>query len=303
MKVSVLIPVYNGARNLRECLDSILAQRFADMEILVSDDASADESLSVVEQYAAKEPRLRWWKNSSRLGLTGNFNRCLQAARGDYVKFVLQDDKLMSPDTITRMTAQLDDNPGVSLVASATVLMDEQSRTTGYRSHFRAGVTPGTQAIRRCLEEPGNLIGEPTVVMFRREDAGRGFDERFRQLVDYEMWIHLLGRGNFAYFAEYLCAFRRHPRQATETNRHEVPDGYEEMMLLSGCVGQPWFKDVVTPRLLFANVHWHRKRPDNDVLQNLRRQLGGLRYGLGWLNHKLIRPLKRRRGQATAGPK
>ena len=69
MKVSVLVPVYNGEAFLAECLESVLAQDFADMEILIADDASTDGSAAMVERYAAKDSRIRWWKNPDNLGL------------------------------------------------------------------------------------------------------------------------------------------------------------------------------------------------------------------------------------------
>ena len=63
VKVSVLVPVYNGEKFLPECLDSILAQEDVGMEILLADDGSTDGSMAVLETYAARDPRIRWWKN------------------------------------------------------------------------------------------------------------------------------------------------------------------------------------------------------------------------------------------------
>ncbi len=91
-KVSVLVPVYNGEKYLAECLDSVLAQDFANMEILIADDGSTDGSRELIRHYAEKDSRIRWWRNPANLGLAGNFNACLRAARNDYIKYVLQDD-------------------------------------------------------------------------------------------------------------------------------------------------------------------------------------------------------------------
>ena len=102
-KVSVLIPVYNGGRHLAECLDSILAQNFQDLEILIADDGSSDNSAEIIKTFAARDVRIRWWKNPRNLGLAGNSNACLHEARGEYVKFVHQDDKLLSSSAILLM--------------------------------------------------------------------------------------------------------------------------------------------------------------------------------------------------------
>jgi hypothetical protein len=81
----------------------------------------------------------------------------------------------------------------------------------------RAEVVPGVEAIRRCLTA-GNRIGEPSAVLFRRRDAARGFDTSYRQLIDLEMWFHLLRKGDFAFVPEPLCRFRWHPGSETSRN-------------------------------------------------------------------------------------
>ena len=219
MKVSVLVPVCNGEAFLAECLESILAQDFADMEILIADDASTDGSVALVERYAARDSRIRWWKNPDNLGLARNFNSCLRAAKGEYIKYVLQDDKLISPLAIRKMAEVLDHHPEVSLVSSASQVLDGHSQVIEVRKYFKPGVMEGRQVIVRCLERLTNMIGEPSVVMFRREQAARGYNEQFQQLLDLDLWFHLLEQGRFAYVAEPLCAFRRHAAQQSEINR------------------------------------------------------------------------------------
>src|SRR5579884_4023286 len=115
MTVSVLVPVFNGEGHLVQCLESILAQDFPDLEILVADDGSSDGSLEIIRHFAAREPRLHWWKNPRNFGLTANANVCLRAAKGEYVKFVHQDDKLLSPSAIRKLVAALDAHPSATL--------------------------------------------------------------------------------------------------------------------------------------------------------------------------------------------
>src|ERR1017187_1981378 len=114
--VSILIPVYNGEPFLAECIDSVLAQDFADYELLISDDGSTDGSSGVIRRHAERDGRIRWWRNPRNLGIGGNFNACLKAARGEYVKYVLQDDKLLDPLTMRRLVAALQGDPTLSLV-------------------------------------------------------------------------------------------------------------------------------------------------------------------------------------------
>jgi len=81
-KISVLMSVYNGARDLREAIDSILHQTFADFEFIIIDDASNDNSPSILAEYAAKDKRIRLITNEFNLGLTKNLNRAIKESRG-----------------------------------------------------------------------------------------------------------------------------------------------------------------------------------------------------------------------------
>jgi glycosyltransferase involved in cell wall biosynthesis len=296
MKVSVLVPVYNGEPFLAECLESVLAQDFADMEILVADDASTDGSVALVERYAAKDSRVRWWRNPGKLGLARNFNCCLRAATGEYIKYVLQDDKLVSPLAIRSMVGLLDNYPEVALVGSASQVIDAQSRLLETRNGFcRSGVGEGKRAIAQCLEQNQNLIGEPTVTMFRKEQAARGFDERYRQVPDLEMWFYLLEQGQFAWLAEPLCAFRRHPRQQTEVNRRNHVGGEEQWILMRTCFAKPWVRKMISHRALFRQIYHLRKQRDEQaglLAAEMMAALKPRRFAFYWLERRITRPFE-----------
>jgi glycosyltransferase involved in cell wall biosynthesis len=228
-KVSVCIPTYNYGNYIAETIESVLAQNFSDFELLIIDDCSKDQTADVVESYARKDPRVRFIVNKVNLGMVENWNSCIAEARGEYIKFVFGDDLLASPDAVGRMVFLLDNDNSVSLVCSARNLIDESSKVKKIESHFDTGIIEGTDVINRCLASQGNLIGEPSVVMFRKNQAGRGFNTNYKQIVDLEMWFHLLQQGSFAYINEPLCSFRQHGQQQTRVNAenfHLLKDVY-----------------------------------------------------------------------------
>ena len=292
-QVSILVPVYNGEKFLGECLDSILAQTFADLEILIADDGSTDGSVALIQRYATADPRIRWWQNERNLGLAANFNCCLRAAKGVYIKYVLQDDKLLSPATVRHMVAMLDRHPAASLVGSASHLLDEYSRVTELRNYFRPGVMDGRQTIMRCLEQ-ANLIGEPSVVMFRRAQATRGFAAHLPQLLDLDLWFHLLEQGQFGYLAEPLCAFRQHPDQQTKVNRQNgVNDG---LLLITHWYAKPWVRTGMTRQAFFKQIFNLRKTygaPVENLTRDMLYALGRGWYAFFWLRRKIARPLEK----------
>jgi glycosyltransferase involved in cell wall biosynthesis len=219
-KVSVLIPTYNYARYLPEAIESVLAQDFGDFEIIIGDDASPDGSPGVLGRYAALDPRIRARVHPKNIGMVANWNWCLREARGEYCKFVFGDDCLVSPRALGRMAGMLDAAPGAVLAASARLILDEDSRAVEVWDDLqRTGLHSGTRVIADCLWKDRNLVGEPSAVLFRRAAATRGFDPDLRQVVDMEMWFHLLLGGDLAFEAEPLCGFRTHARQQTVANR------------------------------------------------------------------------------------
>lgn len=106
-KVSIGMPVYNGAATLAAALDALLAQTFTDFEVLISDNASTDATESICQAYSRRDARIRYERNPQNLGAAGNFNRVLARARGTYFKWFACDDSL-APTYLERCVAALD---------------------------------------------------------------------------------------------------------------------------------------------------------------------------------------------------
>ncbi len=209
-RVSVCIPTYRGAATLGDAIDSVLAQRFQDFELVVVDDASPDATAAVVA--ARPDPRLRLFRNERNLGPQGNWNRCLALARGEYIKLLPHDD-LLHPDCLTRQAGVLDEDQTLALVFAARDVIGPDGRV-----RLKARGFPGAlegplgreQVLRACLRHGTNVIGEPGAVLFRRALAERigGFDMRHPYVIDLEYWLRLLQHGRGWYCAQALASFR-----------------------------------------------------------------------------------------------
>jgi glycosyltransferase involved in cell wall biosynthesis len=292
-KVSVLIPTYNYARYLPEAIESVLEQDFQDFELLIGDDCSTDNSAEVIARYAAKDERIRFKIHSANLGMVQNWNWCLSQARGEFIKFIFGDDKLFSPTAIGKMVALMESNPAISLVSTASSVIDARSAAIETRNNFQPGIRDGKKVVVQCLERPANLVGEPTLVMFRKQQSARGFDARYRQLADLEMWFHLLEKGKFGHLGEPLCAFRRHESQQTNANRKSGKTEDESLWLLEEYFARPWLQKMATRRMLFAQIYALRKLPASSKSPVLKEM--GLSLGSGWyafflVRHKITRP-------------
>jgi glycosyltransferase involved in cell wall biosynthesis len=220
--ISICIPTYNYAQFLPQALESVLDQTVRDFEVIVIDDASSDGTGAVMSQYASRDGRVRCITNPANTGMVDNWNRCLSQARGEFIKFVFADDFLLMPKALELLLGLFNSHPSLSLACSSREAVDYEGRRIQTLSPFKQDVVmAGTAMINLCLSEQKNLVGEPTAVMFRRKQAMRGFEAGYRQIVDQEMWFHLLEQGDFGFLREPLCAFRRHRSQQTIVNRSQ----------------------------------------------------------------------------------
>ncbi|QOV21219.1 glycosyltransferase family 2 protein [Anabaenopsis elenkinii] len=123
-KLSIGLPVYNGEKFLKSALDSLLAQTFADFELIISDNASTDQTEAICRAYAAQDQRIRYYRNPINLGCAPNFNRVFDLSVGEYFKWAAYDD-LHAPEFLIKCVEVLDHNPQVILCHSHVYLIDE----------------------------------------------------------------------------------------------------------------------------------------------------------------------------------
>jgi len=122
--VSIGMPVYNGAALLVEALESITAQSYRDLEILVSDNASTDDTQAVVEAFARRDPRIRYLRNAENLGAPENFNAAFRASTRRYFKWASHDD-LLAPTFVERCVDALEADESVVIAFSRIVAVDD----------------------------------------------------------------------------------------------------------------------------------------------------------------------------------
>ncbi len=126
-RVSICVPVRNGAAFLRPCLDSIASQTYSDFEVIVCDNASNDATESICREYAATDARFRYLRHETDVGPAGNFNAGLVQARGEYFRWQAHDD-LIAPEYLSRCVEVLDRDPSVVLVYPRAMVIDHHGQ-------------------------------------------------------------------------------------------------------------------------------------------------------------------------------
>lgn len=207
--VSVCIPTYNSAKYLQAAMASVFQQDFADYELIIVDNASEDDTDTVVAAF--RDQRIKYYKNASNVGALENHNICLGYASGKYVKFLCADDVLL-PGIISKMVEALEQSDAIGLVAF-DILVTDHDLLNGRRYNHYPGRERGEVVVNASLERVHNWIGGPSNVMFRRSLlGGLRFDRRYRWYGDFKFFCELLlqSKADFYNLDEPGCLYRRH---------------------------------------------------------------------------------------------
>ncbi len=221
-RLTVAVPSYNGVAHLSEALRSILAQRGVDFDLLVSDDRSDDETLDVVRAVAGDRARVE--VNPERLGLAGNWNRCVALSRTPMVAIFHQDD-VMQPGHLAAHLKVFSRDESIGLVASASEVIDERGSPVPESVVGRGGLGPVDRIIPAGGLAAAMVAGNPlrcSAVTIRRaafDDVG-GFDPSLRYVLDWDFWLRVSRRWKVAWLARPSVRIRWHG--ASETHRFKA---------------------------------------------------------------------------------
>ncbi len=195
--VSVIIPTHNRARLLPRAARSVLGQSFRELELIVVDDASSDETGQVVA--ALNDPRVRYIRHDQNLGAPAARNTGIEAARGNYIAFQDSDDEWL-PEKLERQMEVFKSGSGADVVYCRMLV--EKARLTVTIPGPRIQVVQG-DVLSQLLSE--NFVGTPTLLVRREclEKAG-GFDTRLPRFQDWELVIRLAAAYRFRLVDETL---------------------------------------------------------------------------------------------------
>ena len=278
--VSIGLPVYNGERFLKRALDSLLAQDFQNLELILSDNASTDDTSMICEEYASKDARIRYVRNATNLGALKNFNQVLDLARGTYFMWAAYDD-LWEPDFISSLVNLLEANPGAILAFCSCYRLDTAGNLL--RTHRKYG----------RLDHPNRLVrvnryiwfpdGEGRVMVIyglmhtsALKDIGgiEAYDQY--ESSDDTFVLQLLLRGNFA-FSEKLLFHKCDVPESPTFNKWGLSDwlayyrDYRRVILQSAL---PFFEKLILILSISARqVIFQLGKPPYRLFLSMRKRL------------------------------
>jgi glycosyltransferase involved in cell wall biosynthesis len=211
-RLSVVVPVHNGARWLADTLDAILVQTYADFELILVDDASSDHLKEVLKPYT--DPRLQVVHLPKNVGVAGARNHGVALARGEFIGFCDADDICIA-DRFEQQMCFLEQHASIGACGTAFTCFDTEDRET---------VTNpcDPMAIRNALMR-GNCFGMSTVMGRSSVFRENAFDQNMSPTEDYDMWTRLAAQGvALANLPQSLLRYRVHAQQASQVKSQRL---------------------------------------------------------------------------------
>lgn len=197
--VSVVLPTRDHLKTLRDALDSILNQSYSNLEVVLVDDYSNEETKLGIEKMAGEDSRVRVIRNNENLGFVRSLNKGIREAKGEYIARIDDDDAWCDKEKIHKQVGFLEENPEYVVVGGGIIRVDGEGK------EISRELLPETDKEIRNLM----LITDPivhVVAFFRKKDweAVGGYDEEFHYSQDWELWMKLGSVGKYYNFQEYF---------------------------------------------------------------------------------------------------
>ncbi len=218
-RVSMVMPVFNGARYLAAALDSVLAQDFQDFELICLNDGSNDATPQILADYAVKDPRIVYRDNPENIGLPATLNAGFALATGEYHSWTSHDN-LLRTDMLSTLVEVLDTDTSVGVAYAGYSVIDGDGAILRYH--------PPRPAEERWF---GNPVG--AAFLYRREvtTALGGYDERLFGAEDYDFWLRAARRFKLQPIDRDLYLYRRHDASLTNQKSMQIKDLVEQVVL------------------------------------------------------------------------
>lgn len=212
-KVSIVLPVYNGEKYLRQSIDSILAQTYQNWELVICDDASNDRTPEIIKSY--KDGRIKSIRHGKNMKMTVSLNDALKISTGEYLTYT-SDDNIFRPHALEMMAGILNGSPELDIIYTDFTYIDAEGKVL---------------RLSRALDDNQQVYtnGLGASFLYRRHVWEiLKYDERFDLVQDYDFWLRAMQKFKSMPLHEDLYLFREHDGAQTSTKRTEAIKEYED---------------------------------------------------------------------------
>ncbi|MEE1154236.1 MAG: glycosyltransferase family 2 protein [Acutalibacteraceae bacterium] len=225
--ISVVLPVYNGEKYLRESIDSVIAQTYQNWELLIVDDCSTDSTALIAKEYAEKDSRIHYYLNEKNLRLPRNLNRGFSLAKGDYLTWTSDDNKYR-PTALEKMLKAIKESDNAQFAFASCRIIDGDGKPYEYIMVSEKGkdCIVGSDCVGACF-------------MYTREvyETVGDYDYELELVEDFDYWQRVFMKFPTVAIEEILYDYRLHDGNLTNTMRKDKFNRNLEKMLLKNISG------------------------------------------------------------------
>jgi glycosyltransferase involved in cell wall biosynthesis len=238
--VSICIPTYNGSSYIEETLECVINQTYSNIEIIITDDNSTDDTALICKRYAEKDQRIKFYQNEINLGLIGNWKKSIEKSTSSWIKFLFQDD-LFELNCVEEMITVALSNKVNFVLSNRAYIFDDNIADSIKKSYDKLPQTGdifSNSKVYTPNETSGlisktifhNSIGEPPTYLFNKEKySPDDFPDDFQQLIDYMFALNKILSENFYFLNKKLVKFRVHNNSQTAKNTKVGFDNLKEL--------------------------------------------------------------------------
>lgn len=246
--ISICVPTYNGARYLQQALDSIAAQTYKNIEVIISDDTSTDKTLEICKTFKENSDFPVHIYPHQPAGIGANWNHCISKTNGDYIKFLFQDD-ILENNCLEKSLFYMQQH-NLLVVCSKRLLIDGKNQSVNSGAFFEKFGDLQKNTLDLDFKEfhllkkedlkkikphqlSYNIFGEPIAFLFSKEIFEKYglFRTDLKQILDTEMGYRILRHQPIGIIAEKLYQFRLHNAQESSLHQQRKPDLSEDNKL------------------------------------------------------------------------
>jgi len=195
--VSVIIPTYNRERTLERAIRSVLGQTFTNLELIIIDDGSSDNTEALVAKLQKEDERISYFKTENK-GVSAARNTGIRCARGNWLAFLDSDDEWLK-GKLDKQDEYLIANPECRIVHTEEIWIRNNVRVNPHKKHKKMGGRIFSQSLELCLMSPSSILIHKSIL----DDVGL-FNEKYPVCEDYELWLRILEKYKVG-FVEMAC--------------------------------------------------------------------------------------------------